>query len=194
MTTSIPGALVGARLASYISGPFLRRFSGGIMLLSVPFILNNAKSKKEEEGVIEALVAKNKFRYDMLKDLTPQNVATFCYAHADLVALGLVTGLLSGMIGIGGGIVMNSYLGSMTEMPQHEIIATSLLVAVPIGVSGSLVHVLAGRIDVKSSALLVGSSLIAMGATSRFVGDIDDTTLKRIFSALVAISSISMLR
>ena len=74
------------------------------------------------------------------------------------------------------------------------MVATSLLVAVPIGVSGSLVHYRAGRIHAASCGAIATAALVACGVTSRFAQDIDDAGLKRIFTAILVGSALNMLR
>ena len=79
-------------------------------------------------------------------------------------------------------------------MAQHEIVATSLCVAVPIGISGSLVHFGAGNINVRACGLIALSAFGAMGVASRFLSEIDDSQLKRLFAVVLAASSLNMLR
>jgi uncharacterized membrane protein YfcA len=47
--------------------------------------------------------------------------AKFVAAHWDFVVLGVGTGVGSGLIGIGGGLVMNLYMGVCTDMPQVSL-------------------------------------------------------------------------
>ena len=114
------------------------------------------------------------------------HVFKFLASHAVFAALRFVTGLASGIIGIGGGLVMNSYMGACTDMSQHEIVSSSLAVAAPIGMSGSLVHYSAGGINVRACGVIAVSTCAAMGAASRFIDQIDDGQLKRIFAVVLA--------
>ena len=62
-----------------------------------------------------------------------------------LALVGLVTGFLSGMFGVGGGFVIVPALVLFSGMPIHRAVATSLLVIVLVSISGVLSHVVAGR-------------------------------------------------
>jgi uncharacterized membrane protein YfcA len=77
---------------------------------------------------------------------------------------------------------------------QHEIVATSLLVVLPIGLSGTLVHWRAGRVNLRSCGVLSVAALAACGLTSRFAGQVDDASLKKLFTAVLAGSALNMLR
>lgn len=77
---------------------------------------------------------------------------------------------------------------------QHEIVATSLLVVLPIGLSGTLVHWRAGRVNLRSCSLLAGVALGACGLTSRYLGEIDDDALKKLFTTVLVGSALNMLR
>ena len=64
----------------------------------------------------------------------------------------------------------------------------------PIGISGSLVHYSAGNIHVRSCGAIALSAFVAMGFTSRFLDQIEDGHLKRIFAVVLAGSALNMLR
>jgi uncharacterized membrane protein YfcA len=56
------------------------------------------------------------------------------------VAFGLFTGVLSGLLGVGGGIVMVPYLVLALGQGQHLAEGTSLLVIVPTAIAGAWTH------------------------------------------------------
>ncbi|MCS6990047.1 MAG: sulfite exporter TauE/SafE family protein [Chloroherpetonaceae bacterium] len=85
-----------------------------------------------------------------------------------LLAIGLVAGVLSGMFGIGGGIVVVPMLALLLGFSQHAATGTSLLVfMLPIGILGALEYYKAGKITTENLkyaiaialGLLVGSLL-----------------------------------
>jgi uncharacterized protein len=59
--------------------------------------------------------------------------------------VGLTTGFLSGMFGVGGGFVIVPALVLFSGMPIHKAVATSLLVIVLVSISGVASHFAAGR-------------------------------------------------
>jgi len=62
-------------------------------------------------------------------------------------AIGLVAGFVSGLLGVGGGIVMVPALTVMIGMPLKRALGTSLLVISALVVPGTLVHWSLGHID-----------------------------------------------
>jgi uncharacterized protein len=58
---------------------------------------------------------------------------------AALVAFGVVTGITSGLLGVGGGTLMVPFLTLAAGFSQHAAEATSLLVVLPTAIVGSLV-------------------------------------------------------
>ena len=78
-----------------------------------------------------------------------------------LVALGLVTGVLSGMLGIGGGVFIVPAL--MLGFGVGDLIAkgTSLLMIIPTSVVGTIANVRRGNTDLKAAAIIGGLSVPA---------------------------------
>jgi uncharacterized membrane protein YfcA len=56
-----------------------------------------------------------------------------------LVAFGVVVGVTSGLLGVGGGTLVVPFLTLAVGLSQHEAEATSLVVILPTAVAGSLV-------------------------------------------------------
>lgn len=57
--------------------------------------------------------------------------------YVALVAFGLLAGVLSGLLGVGGGTVMVPFLTLVVGLSQHAAEATSLLVILPTAVAGT---------------------------------------------------------
>lgn len=66
---------------------------------------------------------------------------------ANYAAVGLAAGLVSGLLGIGGGIVMVPLLAGWLGMPLKRALGTSLAAIVALAVPGTLVHAGLGNID-----------------------------------------------
>jgi uncharacterized membrane protein YfcA len=89
-----------------------------------------------------------------------------------LVVTGLIGGVLSGLFGVGGGIVMVPLLLTLVRMDQRQAATTSLAAIVPTSIVGSLSYLAAGHID------LVAGAIIAAGAVAGTV--IGSNLLRRI--------------
>lgn len=71
-----------------------------------------------------------------------------------LVAVGAVAGLLSGLLGIGGGVVMVPGLTQLAGLPIKSAIATSLVCVAAFAVPGTITHAALGTIDWRAAAFL----------------------------------------
>jgi hypothetical protein len=71
------------------------------------------------------------------------------------ILIGLMTGVVSGLIGIGGGIFLVPALVYLFKMSQHEAQGTSLAtLLLPIGLFGVWEYYRHGQVDVRIAALL----------------------------------------
>jgi hypothetical protein len=64
-----------------------------------------------------------------------------------LVAIGLVAGLFSGLLGIGGGLLMVPAFTTLVRLPLKETLGTSLACVGIIAVPGMITHAFLGHID-----------------------------------------------
>jgi uncharacterized protein len=62
-------------------------------------------------------------------------------------AIGAVAGTVSGLLGVGGGIVMVPAFTTVVGMPLRRALGTSLVVIVVLAIPGTIVHWLLGHID-----------------------------------------------
>ncbi len=77
--------------------------------------------------------------------------------------LGFFAGLSSGLLGIGGGIVMVPGMTALLAMPQRRAVANSLLAIVPISIVGVAVYYLASvqpEVDLRLAAVLAIGAVI----------------------------------
>lgn len=94
---------------------------------------------------------------------------------APLLAIGVLAGLVSGLLGIGGGLVMVPLLTGWLGLPLKRALGTSLAAVVGLVIPGTIVHAALGNIDwAIAAALTVGAipgarigSHLALGAAER---------------------------
>ena len=78
-----------------------------------------------------------------------------------LLTCGLIAGYLSGLIGIGGGVIILPFLVCFVGLPIHTAIGTSLLVIAPTALIAAITHFKAGKVDVTYALIILSVSLIA---------------------------------
>lgn len=99
-----------------------------------------------------------------------------------LLVLGLAAGILSGLIGIGGGVIIVPALIFLFGLSQHTAQGTTLAMLVPpIGILGAWMYYRSGYVDLKI-AVLVGMGFI-LGSLfgAMFATRIPNVVLERIF-------------
>ena len=111
-----------------------------------------------------------------------------------LLCLGLVAGTLSGMVGIGGGIIIVPALVYFLGFSQHQAQGTTLaILMMPIGVLGVYNYYQAGTVDIKSALIIAFTFIIGSYLGSKISLSLDQTTVKKFFGGLLLIISIKML-
>ena len=73
--------------------------------------------------------------------------------------LGLVTGLLIGLTGTGGGVLLTPLLLILTPLPATVIIGTSLLLGAVTKAAGAIVHLRLGHVNGRLALLLIAGSV-----------------------------------
>jgi uncharacterized membrane protein YfcA len=108
--------------------------------------------------------------------------------------LGLVVGVLSGIVGIGGGIVIVPALVYLFHMSQHKAQGTSLgALLAPIGALAFWEYYKAGNADIKV-AIFIGLGFLAGGYFGGLWAQrLPEIALQRIFGALLVIVGIKLL-
>ena len=103
-----------------------------------------------------------------------------------LATIGIVTGVLSGLFGVGGGFVIVPALVLFSGMAIHRAVGTSLLVITLVSVSGIASHLIAGRtISVDIMALFVVGGVTGMFLGNRAGRHLSGPALQKIFAAAI---------
>ena len=111
-----------------------------------------------------------------------------------LLTLGLVAGMLSGMVGIGGGIIIVPALVYFLGFSQHSAQGTVLFMFLfPIGILGVYNYYQAGYIDWKTAAIMGITFFAGSFLGSKIAINIDQTLMKKIFGGIIFLISLKML-
>jgi len=112
---------------------------------------------------------------------------------AGILAFGLCTGMLSGILGIGGGTFMVPFMVLALGIGQHAAEATSLLVVLPTSVVATFVLARRGAVDVRRS-LQLGLMGAAGGVAGALIAlALPADALRRVFGLFMLIVAARML-
>jgi uncharacterized protein len=110
-----------------------------------------------------------------------------------LILVGLVTGILGGMLGIGGGLILIPALIFVFGFNQHMAIGTSLAVMLPpIGMFAAYNYYKAGQVNLKYALILAAAFMIGSFFTSKWAVHIPENTLRKIFSIFLILVALKM--
>ncbi len=176
-STAMVSAQQGARFAASLPEWKLKRSFGGFLLF-----------------VASLLALKS-----LLPSLFPSNplgvsgISHFVKAGV-LLLTGLVTGFLSGMMGVGGGLLMVPAMVLLVGITQHIAQGTSLLVMVPAGMVGAWTHWRLGNVVVSLVPGLILGVLAGTQIGAHFAHALPENHLSLLFAAFTGFMSLRYLR
>lgn len=107
--------------------------------------------------------------------------------------VGLVAGVLSGLFGIGGGVVVVAALVGLAKMPVHTATGTSLAaLLLPVGFLGAREYWKAGHVDIPAAFLIAIGIAIGVLFGARYAQGLTPVTLQRAFAVFLALMAVRM--
>jgi uncharacterized membrane protein YfcA len=100
-----------------------------------------------------------------------------------LIVVGLLAGILSGLVGLGGGVIIVPALVFLLGFSQHQATGTSLgILLLPAGIFAVMNYYKKGFIDIKVVLLIFVGFLLGGWVGSKISLNVNETTLKKIFA------------
>ncbi len=126
-----------------------------------------------------------------MKDkLSPMNMETIIL----LIVIGLAAGILSGMVGVGGGIIIVPALIFFLGFSQHEAQGTSLgLLLLPVGILAVINYYNKGYIDIKVVLIMSVAFVLGGWLGSKMSLSLPQETVKKIFAVVLLYTAVKML-
>ena len=104
------------------------------------------------------------------------------------LVIGLFAGVLSGMFGIGGGIVIVPALILILKLTPHQATGTSLgALLLPVGFLGAMEFWKRGDVDARTSALVALGLFLGAFVGARIGLSLAPTVLRRAFSVFLVL-------
>jgi len=109
--------------------------------------------------------------------------------------LGLGVGALSGLIGIGGGVLITPALIYFFGFSQHDAQGTTLALLVPpIGILGAWTYFQQGYGDIRVALLICLGFVFGGLIGAKFAIDIPEEWLRRVFGVAIILVGLKMLK
>jgi uncharacterized membrane protein YfcA len=130
----------------------------------------------------------------LLFQVTHKTVNMELGAIIGIVILGLAAGVLSSMVGIGGGIVIVPVLVLVFGLSQHTAQGTTLaMLSFPVSLVAAITYHKKGLVDWRIAMLLCVGFLIGGYFGSKVAVTIPAGTIKKVFAVLMIIIAIKFL-
>lgn len=187
------GAPIGSWMNGQLPGPLLLLLFSGLMVLVASRMWFKANSRPADSLAVRA-------RFEPIPSdepgptcrRDPSGRLTMSTRCAMLLAgVGLVTGVLSGLFGVGGGFVIVPALVLFSGMGVHRAVATSLLVIALIGASGVGSLLVAGRpLPLGITTQFIVGGLLGMVLGTRLGRQLSGPRLQKVFAgAILAVAA-----
>ena len=110
-----------------------------------------------------------------------------------LVPAGLLVGVLTGLVGVGGGFVVVPALAIGLSFGMREAMGTSMVIVAIVSVCGLVAHVAAGSsLDVPTAAAMGGAAVTGALVGPRLADQISTRMLGQGFAVLVVIVALGV--
>jgi len=181
MLGGVVGAMIGARICALLSARRLRRYFGIFLAVVGIRMLYNAAAVFAAAGAPS--IAGRAFAPDQLG------------GGLLVVVIGVFTGILSGLFGIGGGIVMIPTLVLLFGFAQKMAQGISLAVIIPVSISGALIHSAHGNVRWSTGMWLAFGGIFGGLVGARIaVIEVGELVLQGMFGLLVLVTGVLMMR
>jgi uncharacterized membrane protein YfcA len=179
---TMPGAYLGAWLTSQLQPRDLGLIFGFFLLAVGVYIivdLNNLRRSKNQA--------------DTLKQKSDSELIRSGKTIAIGAGLSFFGGLASGLLGIGGGLLVVPIMTFAIGMPIHLATATSMFTMIFTSISGVVQHYQASHINFESALLLALGAVFGAQVGAYTSKRISSKNLRRVFGIVVIVSGINML-
>jgi len=111
-----------------------------------------------------------------------------------LIVIGLLAGILSGLVGVGGGILMIPLLIIFLGLTQHEAQGTALFAMLPpIGILAAINYYKEGFVKWEYAIVIAFTFVIGGYLGSKFSLSLPPQTVRRVFGVIMLLGAIKLI-
>ena len=107
--------------------------------------------------------------------------------------IGLIAGLASGYVGVGGGFIMVPLMTAFLGVPMRKASGTSLVAIMILAIPGVITQFLLGNVNLVAGLCIAVGSIPGAMFGARFVKTIPERRLRFIFAGFLAIAAVLLL-
>ena len=188
------GAPVGSWLGRQLSADVLLLLFAGLMAFVAARMWSRALRRPEEPRVVRASLEKSpQPRAPACRHDPSGQIKLTAPCMGIMTVVGVSTGLLSGLFGVGGGFAIVPALVFFSTIDIHRAVATSLLAIALISFSGVAAHLAAGQIFAFDlTGLFIAGGAVGMGLGMLLSRRISGPRLQKLFATAIALVAVSI--
>jgi hypothetical protein len=172
---AVVGTVIGSAASLYVHGQYLMLVLSGLMILVGLDFVTGFGNKLKAAGKD---CSNTKFELNRANSLIA-------------AVLGLLTGLLSGMLGVGGGFIMVPAFCYFLSQPLKVAFGTSLIVVALVALPGTVIHAMEGHVQLRIVLPILTGSLPGAWFGSYFALKSKDKSLRVIFGLLILLLAVA---
>jgi len=181
------GSVLGAQVGSFISPHIAESSLGGsfgifLIITAVIFALRGMGTVIPVNGQPVAKGEPNKFLKALRKNVVLSSLI-----------LGFLVGIISGLLGAGGGVMILLILVFLLEYSMHEGVGTSTFIMAFTAASGAIGHAFTGNLPLGAAVLSGLGTVIGGRFAARFANRVNEKVLSYIVGAIFGILGVTML-
>ncbi|MFX0149150.1 MAG: sulfite exporter TauE/SafE family protein [Candidatus Hodarchaeota archaeon] len=182
-TTTVIGSVLGSTTSSILvsEAPAIFRLIFALCLLpiAIKMIFYPKEKKSDKVGELE---------------IEHDEVILFGFERRELLStlLGFIAGFSSGLLGIGGGVVMVPVLVTVGKIPMHKAVATSMFIMIFTSIAGAAVKISRGQIHPDLAIFLIIGIIIGAQIGPLIIRKINTKQLQQIFGGMMIVALISI--
>ncbi len=109
-----------------------------------------------------------------------------------MAGTGFGIGILSGLLGVGGGVFLVPILTGIFGIGQHLAQGISLAVVIPTAIVSSFIYSLHGSVDYLTALQLIAGSVVGASIGAKLMKRLPAAQLKRLFAVMLILTGLRM--
>ena len=184
---SVPGAIIGSNITASLSRGIFQTIFAVTLLLVASYLM--IRPERRGRGIATAVHA--------VREITDSHGNTFTYSYNRIwgIAIAFGIGLMSGLLGIGGGIIHVPALTQLLCFPVHIATATSHFVVAITTFAAVITRVVTGAFTegVRRVAVLSAGAIVGAQFGARLSQRVPSVLIVRLLAVGLAIVAIRLL-
>ncbi|MEL7668829.1 MAG: sulfite exporter TauE/SafE family protein [Actinomycetota bacterium] len=180
---SVAGAQIGSVLSPRIPDVGLGNAFGIFLLVTaVVFWVRGARGIKPGEPDSET------------EEHAPSGFVAALRRHvvASGIGLGLLVGIMSGVLGAGGGVMILLILVFVMGYKMHEGVGTSTLIMAFTAASGAIGHAMTGDLPLRAAAVASLGTVVGGRVAARYANRVNEAVLSKVVGAVFGLLGVAM--